>query len=151
MQSHAASGHQHRTRNVAGLPFHPLDITARGHNFPAQAFVALVALTVAVDCMPVHVAILMWQRSALAVLAPMLERQLPRDAHVRFLARKKFRDAVHLLAFPAEIAVEVKRGRLALQQLYEGLGWDRNRVLPYRLMRNDSIMRSHSCSSSSIV
>src|SRR5262249_55379153 len=94
MQSHAASGHQHRTRNVAGLPFHPLDITARGHNFPAQAFVALVALTVAVDCMPVHVAILMWQRSALAVLAPMLERQLPRDAHVRFLARKKFRDAV---------------------------------------------------------
>jgi hypothetical protein len=60
-------------------------------------------------------ATLMWQRAALTVLTPMLKGELARDVHIGFLSGAKFREAVDLLAFRAQVAVHVDRGRVPLQ------------------------------------
>jgi hypothetical protein len=61
------------------------------------------------------VSIFVRQGVAFAVLAPILVRQLSRDAHVRFAAWEELGDAMHFLALPAEVTVQIKLGRLALQ------------------------------------
>jgi hypothetical protein len=80
-----------------------------------------------------------------------LIRELPRHAHVRFLTREEFVEAVRLLALSAEVAVQVNLGDFSIQQLEKGSVETRIEYCSYRLMSNDSMMHSHSPSSSSIV
>src|SRR5579863_1016276 len=131
MQLQPTSRHQHRARDVAGLPLHPIDPIGR-YDLASQTLVALLPAAVAVEQprMPVYVAVLVRQRAPLAMLPPVLEQQLSRDAHVRLLAGEEFSYAMHFLPFRAQIAVQVDLGRFALYQLNKRVGRDRNRVLP---------------------